>query len=164
MTRSKQQQQQQSYFLSHCCWLVLGFLFLIQSTNAQYSQHTLLWSDEFNDDTLDTNVWSYDLGNGGWGNHELQTYTNFPENCKVENGLLQITARRTTLDPAQGSSNSEYITTARNADHDNTVFTSARIKSENAVSFQYGVIEARIRVPQMDAGLWPAFWTMGEGM
>jgi beta-glucanase (GH16 family) len=109
------------------------------------AQPTLLWSDEF-EGTIgvpDPAVWSYDVGYTGWGNNELQLYTSTQDNAMVQDGLLKIIARKDdTVTPP--------------------VFTSARIKTENTFSFTYGTLEARIKVPNMDAGLWPAFWTMGS--
>ncbi len=105
----------------------------------------VLWSDEFNAGTSpDSAIWSYDLGAGGWGNSELQEYTNDPANVRVEGGHLIITALDEVL---RGN--------RRN-------FTSARIKSEDKLTFQYGTIEARISVPDLADGLWPAFWTLGN--
>ena len=100
----------------------------------------VIWSEEFNTGTaLDSTVWSYDLGADGWGNQELQDYTNLPENVRIENGNLVITAIRT----ASG-------------------FTSARVRTENKLTFKYGTIEARIKMPDLADGLWPAFWTLGN--
>lgn len=99
---------------------------------------TPVWSEEFNGDSLDTNVWSYDLGAGGWGNGELQTYRE--ENAVVRDGNLLITVQR------EGSGG----------------FSSARIKTENKLSFKYGIVQANISAPDVIAGLWPAFWTMGN--
>jgi len=56
----------------------------------------LVWSDEFDVDGAPNPAnWTYDLGAGGWGNGESQTYTNDPENVKVEGGMLKITAKGT---------------------------------------------------------------------
>lgn len=62
----------------------------------------LVWSDEFNTDGApDPANWTYDLGTGdnGWGNAELQSYTNLPENVLVEGGNLKITAKTSSTDP-----------------------------------------------------------------
>lgn len=56
----------------------------------------LVWSDEFNGTSLDTSVWSYEIGNGnwGWGNGEVQYYTNRTDNVRVSGGNLQIIAKK----------------------------------------------------------------------
>jgi beta-glucanase (GH16 family) len=106
----------------------------------------LVMSDEFNVDGVPNPIlWSYDIGRGpnsdGWGNSELQYYTNRPENIKVENGFLKITARR-----------EQYMGQA---------FTSARIKTKGKFETKYGRLEARIKLPR-GKGLWPAFWMLGS--
>ena len=111
--------------------------------NTAFGQ--LVWSEEFNTGTaLDTAIWSYDLGASGWGNQELQEYTNSPENVRIENGNLVITVRETV--------------NGNNQRH----FTSARVRTEDKLKFMYGTIEARIKVPDLADGLWPAFWTLGN--
>ncbi len=102
----------------------------------------LLWHDEFDGSAIDTSNWTYDLGGGGWGNGEMQTYTNAPDNARVENGLLVIEARKE--DNGQGGFK----------------FTSARLKTQGLQTFKYGRIEARIKVPA-GKGFWPAFWMLG---
>ena len=104
---------------------------------------TLVWNDEFDGDTINASNWTYDLGGGGWGNGEAQIYTDLPENARVENGLLIIEARKETNE--NGGAN----------------FTSARLKTQGLQTFQYGYIEARIKVPA-GKGLWPAFWMLGS--
>ncbi len=105
----------------------------------------VLWSDEFNAGTApDSRVWTYDLGGGGWGNSELQDYTNAPANVRVEGGQLIITAQQQVLKGGRRT------------------FTSARIKTDSKLTFQYGTIEARIKAPNLANGLWPAFWTLGN--
>ena len=104
------------------------------------TQAAQIWSEEFNfGDSPDPNTWSYDLGSWGWGNQELQNYTSSPDNVRVEGGHLVITARQ-----VPGG------------------FTSARIKTQDKFTFQYGTVEARIKVPDVANGLWPAFWTLGN--
>lgn len=109
---------------------------------------TLVWSDEFNvDGVLDSSKWSYDIGTGaeiglpGWGNQELQYYTNRTENIKVEGGKLHITARRESF---QGSQ-----------------FTSAKIHTRGKFETKFGRFEARILLP-FGQGIWPAFWLLGD--
>lgn len=100
----------------------------------------LVWSDEFDTDgTPDATKWTYDLGAGGWGNGELQTYTNKSENIEVKDGVLKITAK------ADGSGG----------------YTSARIKTEGLYSFKYGRVEIKAKLP-VTKGTWPALWMLGD--
>ena len=101
---------------------------------------TLVWADEFNGPSIDTNNWTYDLGGGGWGNNELETYTSSPTNSYVQNGELVIKAIK-----SKGK------------------YTSARLKTQGLRSWQYGKIAARIRLPY-GQGIWPAFWMMGTNI
>ena len=103
----------------------------------------LIWHDEFDGNTIDSSNWTYDLGGGGWGNGEMQVYTDASENARLENGLLVIEARKEELE------------------NGGFQFTSARLKTQGLQTFQYGRIEARIKVPQ-GKGFWPAFWMLGE--
>ncbi|MEJ1223549.1 family 16 glycosylhydrolase [Sediminicola sp. 1XM1-17] len=100
--------------------------------------NTLVWEDDFNTAGVPNPAnWTYDLGAGGWGNGEAQTYTNNASNVIVEDGVLKITARK------EGSG-----------------YTSARLKSENLQEFTYGRFEIRAKLPST-AGTWPAIWTLG---
>ena len=77
--------------------LVLGLL-LCGTVQKALSQapagYQLIWSDEFNGSTIDPNNWGYDIGGSGWGNNELQYYTNRPDNAYLSNGNLIIEAKR----------------------------------------------------------------------
>lgn len=100
--------------------------------------NNLVWTDEFDTDGVpDPAKWIYDLGAGGWGNNELQTYTNDAENVSISNGTLKITAK------ANGSG-----------------YTSARLKSQDLQEFTYGRVEVRAKLPAQ-AGTWPAIWMLG---
>ena len=103
----------------------------------------LIWSDEFLGDALNPSNWSHEFGNGGWGNNEWQYYTNVSENIEVSQGQLKITARH------EGAGATEY--------------TSARIITKELFDFEYGKIEARMKLP-MGQGLWPAFWMLGANI
>jgi beta-glucanase (GH16 family) len=118
---------------------------------------TLVWSDEF-DDPAGTPPnpanWAYELGDttpdgkNGWGNEELQYYTDDPANAQTDGeGNLVI-----TLDEADGSQECYYGPCE---------FESARLISQNRAEFAYGRIESRLRVPTGGDGLWPAFWSLG---
>ncbi len=106
------------------------------------NQYKLVWSDEFDGTELDKNNWNYDTGNWGWGNNELQNYTDSEDNVKVENGCLVLTARA-------------------EKNGDKTTYTSGRVNSSGKAYFKYGKLEARIKLPD-DKGLWPAFWMLGQ--
>ncbi len=111
----------------------------------------LAWSDEFDqaDGSAPTSTnWVYDLGGRGWGNQELETYTNRRENSRVEAGMLVIEARK---EPFTGS---DQI--ARD-------YTSARLKTQGRTAWAYGRIEARMKLPA-GQGIWPAFWLLGTNI
>jgi len=88
----------------------------------------------------------FDLGGGGWGNNELQTYTDRRENAAIRGGMLVIRAVRETFAGSDGIRRD---------------YTSARLKTLGRVSRSYGRFEARIRVPR-GQGIWPAFWMLGD--
>jgi beta-glucanase (GH16 family) len=116
----------------------------VQKTNAATSWN-LVWSDEFNGTSLNSSNWTAEIGtgSGGWGNNELEYYTNRSQNLQVTGGNLVITA----LKESYGGMN----------------YTSARIKTQGLRSFTYGKIEARIKLPT-GQGLWPAFWMLGNNI
>jgi beta-glucanase (GH16 family) len=116
---------------------------------------TLIWSEEFNGAAKsqpDPEVWTYDTGNSGFGNHELETYCAWGSNsapCSSSepsayvggDGYLHVEARKT----ADGH------------------YTSARLKSQGLFSFRYGRFEVRARVPEAQ-GFWPAVWLLGNNI
>ncbi|MBB6147104.1 beta-glucanase (GH16 family) [Silvibacterium bohemicum] len=120
------------------------------------SAEKLVWSDEFNgtapQSAPDPHNWTYDLGGGGWGNGEYETYCAYASkstpcdsaapNAYVGNdGYLHIVARKS----------------GKNS------YTSARLKTQGLQSFLYGRIEARIKMPA-GQGFWPAFWMLGDNI
>lgn len=104
--------------------------------------YALLWSDEFEGTALDTSNWTCEQGAGGWGNSELQYYTDREENVSVQDGTLRITAVKESY---KGSP-----------------VTSARLITLKKVAFTYGYVVASIKLPRTANGLWPAFWMMGN--
>ena len=109
----------------------------------------LVWSDEFNapdGSPPDAAKWSYDLGGGGYGNHELESYTSRPANIEQRGGNLLITAQKEEFTGKDG--------VARH-------YTSARIRTEGHFSQTYGRFEARMKLP-VGQGIWPAFWLLGS--
>lgn len=121
------------------------FAFFIFSASGQSWQ--LSWSDEFNGTAIDLSKWDFDIGTGaaqglwGWGNGELQYYTDQTDNARVENGELIITA----IQENYAGSN----------------YTSSRMVTRNRFSQTYGKFEARIDLPT-GQGIWPAFWMLRE--
>lgn len=104
----------------------------------------LLWSDEFEIAGSPNPLnWGNDIGtgSGGWGNNELEYYTNRPSNATVSNGTLKITAIK--------------------EDYSGSSYTSARLLTNNKFSFKYGKIEVRAKLPS-GAGTWPAIWMLGS--
>jgi beta-glucanase (GH16 family) len=115
---------------------------------AEKSGWILTWNDEFEGATgsaPDPSRWGFDLGGHGWGNNELQTYTNRRENAYLDNGHLVIQARRETHTGADGITRD---------------YTSARLVTHSLFAQTFGRFEARMKVPR-GRGLWPAFWLMG---
>ena len=105
---------------------------------AYYVGNPPVWADEFfQNGAPNSENWTYDLGAGGWGNNEAQTYTNSSTNVKVEDGLLKIIAK---------ASGSDY--------------TSSRLKSQGLYQFTYGRADIRAKLPA-SAGTWPAIWMLG---
>jgi beta-glucanase (GH16 family) len=110
-----------------------------------YPGYTLVWSDEFSGNSLDTKVWNYEIGNGsgGWGNNELESYTDNTKNSFLSNGNLIIEARR----ESSGSFN----------------YTSARLTTQNKKVFKFGRIDIRAKLP-VGVGIWPALWMLGSNI
>ncbi|MFK7814141.1 MAG: family 16 glycosylhydrolase [Maribacter sp.] len=132
------------------CMLLLMVLMAFLSCETDEEQRvvnftTLTMSDEFDTDgSPNSSLWGFDIGKGpngqGWGNQELQYYTNRTENVTVQNGVLLITAREESFEDAQ--------------------YTSARLLTKDLFEQQYGRFEARIWLPS-GQGIWPAFWMLG---
>jgi beta-glucanase (GH16 family) len=118
----------------------------VDETQTVITMKDLVMADEFSEDGApDNTMWSFDIGTGenGWGNNELQYYTDRPENVQVEDGMLRITAIRESF---MGSP-----------------YTSARILTKGKFDQAYGRFEARIKLP-WGRGLWPAFWLLGSNI
>jgi len=123
----------------------------------------LLWSDEFNGKKgvgPSTKVWSAEIGGGGWGNSERQFYTDKAANASMDGaGRLVITANRISNEYAEQVGEVPGTEDILNRCSE-CQFTSARLKTARKLSFQYGRIEARIKMPE-GIGTWPAFWMLG---
>jgi beta-glucanase (GH16 family) len=103
---------------------------------------SLVWADEFDAPGAPNPAkWGYDIGAGGWGNNELQYYTNRLNNAFVSNGTLKIVAQ--------------------SENYSGSAYTSARLLSKNKFSFKYGKIEVSAKLP-VGIGTWPAAWMLGD--
>jgi hypothetical protein len=107
---------------------------------------TLVWSDEFNGNSLNLNDWMFENGDGcpnlcGWGNNELEYYTSRPENLYIQNGNMVIEARK--------------------EDFSGKNYTSAKIVSRGKKMFKFGRMEIRAKLPK-GKGIWPAIWMLPQ--
>ena len=114
--------------------------------------YSLVWADEFNGDVISPDNWNFEYGDGtdyglppGWGNNELQLYTDASDNAGIvklgDISALQITA---LTDGAGG-------------------YTSSKLTSQNKVSVRYGRVDAKAKMPQ-GQGIWPAIWMLGDNI
>ncbi len=128
--------------------LFIVSLTLFTSIQAQIGE--VIWEDNFN--TLDTNIWTPNIGNGceiglcGWGNAELEYYRQ--ENLNIE------------AIPGE-SGNNALVLEARRENYEGFEFTSGKVDTEGNLSVHYGMIEIRMRTPSVETGLWPAAWLLG---
>jgi beta-glucanase (GH16 family) len=117
----------------------------IAQDDPNYAENlTLTWSDEFEGSDVNSSFWTYQVGANGWGNNELQYYTE-GDNADVSNGLLTITARKVNENYEPGS------------------YTSTRINTKSKQEFQYGRMEIRAKLPS-GTGIWPAIWMLGSNI
>lgn len=112
------------------------------TTPDSYPGMTLIWSDEFDGATLNTSDWNYEIGGGGWGNNELEIYTNRAENVFLKDGYLTI---RATKNPYTGD------------------YYSGRLTTKGKKEFTYGRIDIRAKMP-IGQGVWPALWMLGANI
>lgn len=109
---------------------------IVKILNVDYAN--LVWSNEFSNATLSTDEWNYELGAGGWGNNELETYTNSINNVHIDTGYLHITA----ISPSSNT------------------YTSGRITTKGKKEFTHFRVDIRAKMPE-GKGIWPALWTLG---
>lgn len=119
-----------------------------KGTNNNYqptSDYTLVWADEFEGDTINTNDWNFQVEEAGRFNEEWQRYTDSSENAYLENNCLVIKAIH------------------ESNQHGENQYSSARLNTANKQAWTYGKIVARIKLPYGE-GLWPAFWMLGANI
>ncbi|MEM9836563.1 MAG: family 16 glycosylhydrolase [Bacteroidota bacterium] len=112
-------------------------------TPESYGGYDLVWRDEFNGTSINTNDWTFEMGNSGWGNNEWQYYTDRSENAYLSDGSLVIEAREEAFGGAD--------------------YTSARMITLNKQSFTFGRIDIRAILPE-GQGIWPALWMLGTNI
>jgi beta-glucanase (GH16 family) len=106
----------------------------------------LAWSDEFTQpdgSSPDPAKWGFETGGNGWGNNELEFYTDRTNNVRIEDGKLVLEAVKEKYQDKN--------------------FTSGRILTQGKWSWTYGLVEARIKIPR-GRGIWPAFWMLGTSI
>ncbi|WP_371781106.1 family 16 glycosylhydrolase [Streptosporangium subroseum] len=133
--------------------LTSGLVAITGNDRAEAAIGPVTWSDEFNGaagTSIDGSKWKFDTGGSGWGNNELQYYTNSTRNVSHDGqGHLAITARRENPSNLQCS-------------YGTCQYTSGRILTADKFSQAYGRFEASIKIPK-GQGIWPAFWMLGGG-
>ncbi|MGR9049503.1 carbohydrate binding domain-containing protein [Halobacillus faecis] len=131
---------------------------VVYDAAEQASDWSLVWNDEFLAEEIDSDKWTYDIGNwivdengdgvaAGWGNNEKEYYTDSSENSYTEDGHLVIKAKK-----------EEEPVTDKFGSYD---YTSAKLKTKGLFSKKYGKFEAKMKLPE-GQGFWPAFWMMPE--
>lgn len=110
------------------------------TTPLSYAGMTLVWNDEFDGTAIDPSAWTHEIGGHGWGNNELQYYSDSPSNSRILDGRLLIEVKD------QNISGNNY--------------SSARMITAGKKEFQYGRIDIRAKLPS-DRGMWPALWMLG---
>ncbi len=127
---------------------------LRHSPTASAAVGAMTWGDDFNGpagSAPDASRWKHDVGGGGWGNSELEYYTDGAANSALDgNGNLVITAKRGN--PAGYS-----------CWYGSCQYTSARLLTSSTFTQKYGRFEARIKLPR-GQGIWPAFWALGDNI
>jgi beta-glucanase (GH16 family) len=109
---------------------------------TSYAGLALAWSDEFNGPTLNSSIWNYDTGAGGWGNNELENYTSTIKNSYITGGNYLVIEARKELDGT---------------------FTSARLQTKGNKQFTHGRMDIRAKLPKTK-GIWPAIWMLGSNI
>ena len=115
-------------------------------TDEEHYGYTIAWQDEFSIEAIDESSYNFEIGDGcpnlcGWGNNELQTYTDDPSNIYIKDGSLIIKA----------------IATSQSS------YSSSRITTKDKHEFRYGRIDIRAKITK-GQGIWPAIWMLGHNI
>ncbi|MDO6810495.1 AbfB domain-containing protein [Zobellia galactanivorans] len=135
-------------YLKSILLVFIWSILVLSSVQAQVGQ--VLWEDNF--DTFDESLWTPDIGDGcaqgicGWGNQELQSYES--DNVYIE-------------DVPGEPGNKALVIEAKRENSGSKSFTSGKVTTNKKVAIHYGLIEVRVRVPDLQTGLWPAVWLLG---
>ncbi|MGL1958013.1 MAG: glycoside hydrolase family 16 protein [Colwellia sp.] len=113
---------------------------------------TLVWSDEFDGEVIDTSKWQHEVNCAGGGNDELQCYVDDRKNSFIENGNLHIKALNEVISGDAGWSGNSGDIVERD-------YSSARVRTVHQGDWRYGRIETRAKLPY-GQGIWPAIWTL----
>ena len=136
-------------FLPNIFAILMVFALRVDATAQNWR---LTWADEFNGAARrapDSSKWDYQIGGSGWGNRELQYYTNRHTNSHLDGkGHLVISAIKETYTGRDGVKRD---------------YTSARLVTKGKFVQQYGKVIARIKLPY-GQGIWPAFWMLGSNL
>lgn len=132
----------------------LGNIDIATPENADIEGMNLIWRDEFNGSKLDMSKWNYDTGyylnddpgTWGWGNYELEHYTDSEKNTYIENGKLNITAYEEPKSFPQDPN--KYA-----------LYSSGKITTKDKFSFKYGRVDISAKLPKGN-GIWPALWML----
>jgi beta-glucanase (GH16 family) len=112
-------------------------------TEASCANCVLVWEELFSSNRIDKNKWNYVEGGWGFGNQELQYYTNREDNARIEDGMLILEARK-----------EKYM---------EMEYTSAKLTTKGKASWKYGRFSIRAKLPE-GQGIWPAIWMMPVDM
>lgn len=125
---------------------ITGFRQLVLTEGViKADEWKMVWSDEFDQEAIDTSKWNFVTGGGGYGNEELQNYTSRTENARIENGALALEARKEV--------------------YGGNTYTSSKLTTSGKGDWTYGKFEIKAKLPS-GKGIWPAIWMMpsDEGM
>lgn len=120
---------------------------------------SMIWNDEFNGDSYNADKWTPqtgyllepdDIGTAGWGNNELEHYTDSPNNIIVKDGKLNIRMFKEPKTFTQEGDPSKKAT---------ALYSSGKLITRNKFSVKYGRVDFRAKMPT-GTGIWPAMWML----